>query len=166
MKILHKGTLIDTPPTPIKVKGKTYYCQPVTLQGSPCQGYYATMCGQVISYRGQHNGRNSKVSKKDPRILRPHLDNAGYETVVLHTDNGNSRVSVHRVVAFSWYEKPPRDSHGNHRGEVHHINGNKTDNRLLNLEFNSRQENQANNKHVKAIQQELATLQEARNETH
>lgn len=164
MKIQHKATLTDTPPTLIKVKDKTYSCQPVTLQGSPCQGYYATLCGQVISYRWQHNGCNSKVSKKDPRILRPNLDNAGYESVVLHTDNGTCRVSVHRVIAYSWFEKPPRDRHGNHRSEVHHINGNKTDNRLVNLEFNSRQENQANNKHVKAIQQELATLQEVGDE--
>ena len=164
MKITHKATLTDTPPTSIKVKDKSYYCQPVTLQGSPCQGYFATACGQVISYRGQHNGCNSRVSKKDPRILRPSIDNAGYESVVLHTDNGACRVSVHRVIAFSWYEKPPRDRLGNLRGEVHHINGNKTDNRLVNLEFNSRQENQANNKHVKAIQQELATLREDSNE--
>jgi hypothetical protein len=166
MKILHKGTLIDTPPTLIKVKNKSYYCQPVTLQGSPCQGYFATACGQVISYRGQHNGRNSKVSKKDPRILSPCIDNAGYESVRLHTDNGVCAVSVHRVVAFSWYEKPPRDRHGNKRSEVHHINGNKTDNRLVNLEFNSRQENQSNNQHVKAIQLELATLREVSDEEH
>jgi len=155
MKILHKATPIDTPPTHIKVKGKSYYCQPVTLQGSPCQGYFATACGQVISYRGQHNGRNSRVSKKDPRILSPSLDSAGYESVVLHTDNGACRVSVHRVIAFSWYEKPPRDRHGN-----------KTDNRLVNLEFNSRQENQSNNQHVKAIQLELATLREVSDEEH
>ena len=166
MKITHKATLTDTPPTRIKVKGKTYICQPVTLQGSPCQGYYATMCGQVISYRGQHNGRNSKVSKKDPRILRPSIDNAGYESVGLHTDNGACRVSVHRVIAFSWYEKPPLDKNGNYRSEVHHINGNKTDNRLVNLEFNSRHENQANNKHVKAIQEELAILLEESDENN
>ena len=166
MKITHKATLTDTPPTSIKVKDKSYYCQPVTLQGSPCQGYFATACGQVISYRGQHNGRNSRINKKDPRILRPSIDNAGYEQVRLHTDNGVCAVSVHRVVAFSWYEKPPRDRHGNKRSEVHHINGNKTDNRLVNLEFNSRQENQSNNQYVKAIQLELATLREVSDEEH
>jgi len=36
----------------------------------------------------------------------------------------------------------------------------------VNLEFNSRQENQSNNQYVKAIQLELATLREVSDEEH
>lgn len=64
-------------------------------------------------------------------------DMKGYRRVNLFTPSGkNFQISVHRLVAFSFIPNPQ------HKPEVNHKNKIKTDNRVENLEWVTRQENE------------------------
>ena len=63
--------------------------------------------------------------------LRVYHNNYGYQRV----SAGPSTQLVHRMVAETWIPNP------NHRKEVNHINGDKTDNRVENLEWVTHSEN-------------------------
>lgn len=76
--------------------------------------------------------RNDKTA----RFLSMPLDNYGYPSVHL-TQNGNERVvRVHRLVMESF--SPPVDKN---KKQVNHINGIKSDNRKVNLEWTTAKEN-------------------------
>lgn len=78
--------------------------------------------GNVVSY---------KRGVRYPLQVR-HNNNGGYQTVgAVH----GSPQRVHGMVAETWLENP------NHHKEVNHINGNKDDNRMENLEWVTRSEN-------------------------
>ncbi len=61
----------------------------------------------------------------------------GYRTVCLSAGGKMKGISVHRLVALTFLE-PPTDKQ---RNEVNHKNGNKSDNRVENLEWCTRKEN-------------------------
>lgn len=72
---------------------------------------------------------------KQGKILRPIRTHKGYLTVVLSKDKKEKRKRIHRLVAEEFIPNPK------HKEQVNHINGNKTDNRINNLEWVTCQEN-------------------------
>lgn len=75
--------------------------------------------------------RNSKTG----RILKTQTATNGYENLTLRKDNKQYTRNVHRLVADSFYD-------GDHEGrDVNHIDGDKKNNFVGNLEFCSRKEN-------------------------
>lgn len=85
------------------------------------------------NYEASDEGRikNSKTG----RILRTTQNSRGYEQVSLRVNKKYVTKRVHRLVADSFYE-------GDHSElDVNHIDGNKLNNRLSNLEFCTRSEN-------------------------
>jgi len=73
-------------------------------------------------------GRIKRNYKSSELILKPQLSNAGYLRVQLSRDDKYIKYSVHRLVLMTF--KPTQI-----KLETNHINGNKTDNRLSNLEW-------------------------------
>lgn len=70
------------------------------------------------------------------RVLRLHRMPDGYLRVTLSTGGKQSRLPVHRLVARAFHGEPPSADH-----QVNHINGNKSDNRVGNLEWVTRSRN-------------------------
>jgi hypothetical protein len=74
-------------------------------------------------------------SEKSERLLTPRIKN-GYVFVTLHTpDRKNKQVRVHRLVATAFIDNPEN------KPQVNHINANKLDNTLENLEWCTLEEN-------------------------
>lgn len=69
-----------------------------------------------------------------PRILRPYI-RGDYLAVVLYKDKCPKRISVHRLVASAFLDNP------NNLPQVNHLDENKLNNRLDNLEWVTAKEN-------------------------
>lgn len=101
------------------------------------QGYYqVSTCGRVrsldryVAFRG-----GTRFCKG--RILKPKIDKYGYEVVALQRRDENIRksVTVHRLVANAFIENP------DNKETVNHINGDKLNNSIGNLEWATHKEN-------------------------
>lgn len=86
-------------------------------------GYFVSEDGQIIS-------------KKTGRVLKPRRLPAGYHRVSLCVDGKPKDSYIHRLVAQSFIPNPES------KPCVNHINGNKADNRVENLEWCTYGENQ------------------------
>jgi hypothetical protein len=84
--------------------------------------------------------RTSPAGKKclytyNSKILNSVVTNKGYLRLGLYNNDGKSNHQVHRLVALTFINNP------NNKEQVNHINGIKTDNRVVNLEWVSNYEN-------------------------
>lgn len=84
-------------------------------------------------YEVSSNGRVRNI--KTGRIMKTNLNTRGYEVLCVRKDKEQHSVRVHRLVADAFYD-------GDHTGlDVNHIDGNKTNNFVGNLEWCTRKEN-------------------------
>ena len=83
--------------------------------------YYATDCGKIFN---DESGRELLFDNSN-----------GYSRVRLSVDNVKKKYSVHRIVAELFIENP------DNKPFINHINGIKTDNRVVNLEWCTNKEN-------------------------
>lgn len=87
-------------------------------------GYSVTDDGKVISYK-----------YKTPRIMKTWYQKSGYENIKLCKNNRTYHFLIHRLVAEAFIPNP------NNFPEVNHINKNRQDNRVENLEWSDRVDN-------------------------
>jgi hypothetical protein len=93
--------------------------------------YWAGVDGNIYSLKG-----------KQLRRLKARDNGIGYLKVSLSTSSDKSISHyVHRLVADAWLEDGEIDYMENKRDEINHIDGDKSNNKLCNLERVSRQEN-------------------------
>jgi hypothetical protein len=82
------------------------------------------------------NVRNDKTR----RILKPVIHPYGYLTVILYKECKQKRYLIHRLVGLAFLENPDNLT------EIDHINLEKTDNKVSNLRWISRENNCRNRK--------------------
>lgn len=84
-------------------------------------------------YEVSSNGRVRNI--KTGRIMKTNISDKGYERVSLRKDNKPYTKPVHRLVGDAFFD-------GDHDGlDINHIDGNKTNNFVGNLEWCTRKEN-------------------------
>lgn len=100
--------------------------------------------GYEGKYQASNLGRIKSLPKrkgkgigyvKDEEILKASVEKYGYARVVLHKDGVKKKYQVHRLVAKTFIPNPEQ------KGYVNHINCNKADNRVENLEWCTDSEN-------------------------
>ena len=86
-----------------------------------------------VSDAGQVRRVGKATGAVQGRIRKTHISNSGYESVGLSKENVVTTLRVHRLVAKAFLP--------NRKEQVNHINGDKTDNRVENLEWATQSEN-------------------------
>ena len=91
---------------------------------------------QIQGYENYEVSNEGQVrNKKTGKILKPAKNNCGYLQVILYKDNKRKSFLIQRLVADVWIPNP------DNLPEVNHIDENKEDNRVENLEWCTRQYN-------------------------
>lgn len=80
------------------------------------------------------NGR-VKSNLRDGRVLKPQIDNKGYLRIRVTLDRKRCSFKVHRLVAQAFLSNPEC------KPQVNHIDGNKQNNHVDNLEWTTNREN-------------------------
>lgn len=119
-----------------------------TLRGSFCidavsnpnPGFYNMEEWMVIygfeEYDVSNHGRIRSWKSGNPEILKPHIGKEGYCTISLYDVKEQSVKRVHRLVALAFIPNPENKS------EVNHKDGDKSNNRIGNLEWCTKSENE------------------------
>ena len=88
-------------------------------------------------YEVSDSGQVRRIYKNHTRLMKSQVDKDGYLYVKLYDSSTKTyaRCRIHRLV-LSAFTRLPKE-----KEEVHHINGQRDDNRLENLQWTTRQEN-------------------------
>ena len=85
------------------------------------------------NYEVSHKGQIRSL--KTGKLIKGALNEAGYRRTCLYRNGESKSFYVHRIVAFLFIPNP------NNYDEVHHINGNRDDNRSCNLMWVTHEQN-------------------------
>lgn len=83
----------------------------------------------IKGYEGKYQISNLGRVRNNKSIIKPQKDNIGYMKVILYKNKTRKTKKIHRLVAEAFLDNI------NNKPEVNHINGNKEDNKVSNLEW-------------------------------
>jgi hypothetical protein len=92
----------------------------------------------VAGYEGLYRVSTMGRIQGPRKMLRPGADGGGYLAVNLCKNRSQILTKVHRIVAIAFIPNP------NKKPEVDHINRDRTDNRVENLQWSTKRENMLN----------------------
>ncbi|MFG3613126.1 NUMOD4 domain-containing protein [Rummeliibacillus stabekisii] len=100
------------------------------------EGYYeVSNLGNIRSLARVVIGKNGLRYHVDMKILKPGLTKAGYNTVSLHKNSSRKTFYIHKLVAEHFIPNL------HNKRVVNHLDGNKTNNQVSNLEWATYSEN-------------------------
>lgn len=100
------------------------------------EGYYqVSNLGRVKSLERELIKKNGIRYTLKERILRPAPMTSGYSFVTLYKETNSKMLSMHRLAAAAFIPNPEN------KPQVNHLNGNRKDNRVENLEWCTVSEN-------------------------
>lgn len=97
--------------------------------------YKISSLGRVKSLAKTITRKDGEVKNLSEKIIKPFLTKKGYKQIVLTKDGDKKKHYIHRLVAQAFIPNP------NNLPEVNHINEDKLDNEVVNLEWLSRIDN-------------------------
>lgn len=92
------------------------------------RGKIRSMDRKIITVTG-------KIKNLKGKIIKPHFDKDGYLQISVHKNNKQKHGKVHRLVAEAFIKNPYK------KEQVNHIDGNKQNNNVMNLEWCTDKEN-------------------------
>ena len=97
----------------------------------------------IPGYEGLYQVSNfGRVKNKENKIKAQHPQNGGYLIVHLYRYGEHKAKTVHRLVASAFI------SNNSNKSEVNHIDGNKKNNKIKNLEWVTPKENQRHSRKI------------------
>ena len=97
--------------------------------------YQVSNLGRIKSKERYTKAKGNEIIHRKDKILKNQTDNKGYKYVRLYNSNGFKAKKVHRLVAEIFIENPLN------KETVNHINGDKNNNCINNLEWCTNLEN-------------------------
>ena len=107
--------------------------------------YEISSLGRVKSLSRSVLKKNNRIINLKEKILKPSINSRGYYCLILRKNFTPKSHTVHQLVASSFLNHIPNG----YKNVVNHINFNRVDNRLINLEVITSREN-TNKKHLKS----------------
>lgn len=92
-------------------------------------------CSRIDGYDRYNVDVNGVVRNEHGRELKHDVTHDGYHRVTLYNNGKSKHIPVHRLVANAFIPNPEN------KPTVNHKNGDKSDNRVSNLEWSTRSEN-------------------------
>ena len=92
-------------------------------------------CKDIEGFNYKISRYSKVINKLSNKKIKPHLDKYGYLRINLYNNGINKKVYIHRLVALTFIPNP------DNKPQVNHIDGNKQNNNISNLEWCTISEN-------------------------
>lgn len=92
--------------------------------------------GEIYTLNHVTIRKNGRIDNRKGKILKPKVDKYGYETIVLTKNGKRKNYTIHQLVAKAFI--PNLEN----KKTINHIDGNKRNNNISNLEWATEKENQ------------------------